>query len=152
MLKPSERTTTETFKGRGSKPPKSIAATAVPTKTTQGPSVTTRKLPPGSGDATGPGNPVDVKVKKPPVLARDPSKNVSRMPGVQDMHREGGEGVHNSVLQTLPALPPLFSPIGGNKHPNHEVTQVVGGGTADGSRAGCMYPIFSLIAALQPID
>ena len=151
VLKPSERAATGTFNGEGSKPRESSAAVIpFPTNATQGPSSATREPPLGSGDATGPGNSVDVK--QPSMLARHLSKKDSRKPSVPDTHQEGSGGVPARGVRTPPPLPPLPPPtVEENKRPNLEVTRGVGGGTTGRSllkpppSAGCTYLILSYI-------
>ena len=149
-LKPSEHITTETFKAEGSKPAESTAVAAFPTIATQGPSSTTRKSPPGSGNVTDPGS--SIGVKQPPILARQPSKKVSRKQSAQDTRQEGGGGVPIHDVQTPPPT------IGGNEHPNHKVTQAIGDRTTNESplrpplSADCMYLTPSRFAGLKSID
>ena len=128
VLKPPERTTTETVKREGSEPPESTTAATVPTRATQG-SSTTRELPPDSGDVTGSGSPI--YVNQPPMLARQPSKKDSPKPSTQDGH-QGGEGVPTRDVQIPPSLPPPSPPTTGrNEHPSRGVTQAVGGRITD---------------------
>ena len=153
----SERSTTAPSEGVGSKLRDSTAATAVPTRTTHGPSSTTRGSPPSSGNATGPGSSVDAK--QPQTLVRNPSRGVSQEPSVQDTRREGSGGVPTRDVRiplSSPQVPPQS--IGGSGNPNHKVTQSGGDGTTDGSPSrpplsvDCMYPIFSCSVALKPIN
>ena len=153
VLKPVERAATEASKGEGSKLSESTTTTVIPTKATHGHSSTTPGSPPGSGNATGPSN--SVGVKQPTVLARHPSRGVSREPSVRDTRRERGGGGSGEVPprseQGSPPPPPLPPPtVGENKRPNRKVTQPVGGGTTGGlpsrppPNADCTYLIFLL--------
>ena len=112
---------------------------------------------PASGDATSPGNSVDVK--RPPMLTKQLPKKVSRELSVQDIHREGGGEVPTRDVRAPPPLSPLPPPtIGGNERPSRKGTLAVGSGTTDespqGSRlsANCMYSMFSRFAGLKSIN
>ena len=110
-------------------------------------------LPSSSRGAAGPGSAANVK--QPQMLARQPSKKVSRKPSAQDTRQEGSGGVPTRDVQAPPPLPPLPPPtIGRNERPSHKA---VGGGTTDESplrpplSTECMYPAFPPFTGLKPI-